>query len=590
MDSVLETLFSSQQEKQQKPTHPKHSETPINGVKQLVGDNNASLRPEATSERPDFSMESTNQLQRIIAMLSRQEERVAASIDEIDLLLKDVNNIYIPNHPMTKRLPTDRRNNSSARRVTTFIKYIERAVQRYDVAEVGSQWSKFQWFLAHTRLDQNSREAIYIHFLSAYFVLSRQEQAVHVWNHMLQAGVTPNERHWNLMLKGCFKAHDVTSLQEVWSNMIASGIEPEQVLYTTYIHGLIMCGKWQRGLQVLDELGARWKSTAKRQMSKAKDRVEAAEHQPSTPTDHDPNTPSLAPFQAALTALTAIQRHELCFPLLDWAKDHFLTPTTEIFNVLLRPAVRSGDPKQVSRIFSLMNANNCSADEVTYTILLNGHMSNTNSSFAQLSPQEQRDSILRILDDMTANNISIDRRTYSSILQGLLSQANGTASDNATQAVLQHMAQNNVNPDSFIYHMLVTHYFSRDPPDLVAVELVWARIRIERPSLQSIVYEKMVEGYAKVGAVEKMMFFLRKIAREGKSPRWRCLGDVLNTLIEEGEWVFVKELVEDARDSRNGLMRYAEESVAGSAKDDFWAVVEGVAGRIGQVEHATPAL
>lgn len=591
MDSVLEKLFSSQRDKQLGDIQTSHSEVPINHTDQSVNLVNAPSQTKGAIERPRDPPFAANRSEQIIAKLWQQEKRIAESISDIELLLGDTAVSHSDEGATPSGNPKDQPKglgyNDKARRITTIIKYIERAVHRYDVAQVGVQWQKYQQTLAHLELDEQSREAIYTHFLTAYFTLSRQEQAVNVWNHMLEAEITPNERHWNAMLKGCFKAQDVKSLQEVWSNMLASGTRPDLGLWTTYIHGLIMCGKWQRGLQVLDELGAKWKAASKTPMPIAKN---LTQDQWFNTADYDPYRPSLAPIQAALTALTAIQRHELCYPLLDWAKSYSLNLTTEIFNILLRPAVRAGSTAQIVRIFSLMNVNHCSADEVTYTILLNGHMSNTNSSFAILSPQEQRDSILRILDDMTANNISIERRTYSTILQGLLSPANETSNDNAAEAVLQHMAQNNVTPDSYMYHMLVTHHFSRDPPALAAIENIWARIKIERPSLQSIFYEKMVEGYAKARSVEKMMFFVRRFAREGKSPRWRCLVDVLITLIEEGEWGFVRELVEDVKDSREGLMRYADENIVSRAREEFWDIVEGVKGRIEEVEQSPSAL
>lgn len=586
-DSTLETLFSSQQEKQRDSTKTGSSESHIKQILQYTKSGGKHPLSRARAEQPLDAPNVKDGFEDTVARLWQRGEQLEKSINIIASLLGHPSHATsYQNHHTAGRDP-----DTKAKRVTTLIKYIERAVDRYDVAQVGMQWQKYEETLAQVELDKQSREAIYIHFLSAYFTLSRGEQAVKVWNHMVEAGITPNERHWNAMLKGCFKAQDVTSLQEVWNNMIASGTAPDITLWTSYIHGLIMCGKWQRGLQALDDLGVKWKAARKKQGLKTQAPAKRPQPQQSPPVDFDPNKPSLAPVQAALTGLTAVQRHELCLPLLTWAKSHLLSPTTEIFNILLRPAVRRGDTAHTARIFSHMKANNCPADEVTYTILLDGHMSNTNSSFALLSPQEQRDSILRILDDMTANNISIDLRTYSTILQGLLSPPNkDDVNHNAAQAVLQHMAQNNVNPDSYIYHMLVTYHFGRDPPDIVAVDNLWTRIKIERPSLQSIFYEKMVEGYAKVRAVEKMMFFLRRLAKEGKSPRWGCLVDVLNTLVEEEDWELVKELVEDVRDTRNGLMRYADENTISRAREVFWETVEDVKGRIEEVDQSIAAV
>ncbi|KAL8981443.1 MAG: hypothetical protein Q9177_005565 [Variospora cf. flavescens] len=593
-DSMLETLFSSQQEKQRHSTLGESSRTQGNHNRdEPTNEKDARHSHQYSARTTSTSLTQSDRAGRATVQLGRPEEQLAETVSKTALITEGLRGPHggeenEPFLPKQKHHERRRDIDVQARRVTTIIKYIERAVHRYDVAQVGIQWQKFQQTLAQVELDQQSEEAIYTHFLAAYCALSRQEQAVTVWNHMVDTNIMPNERHWNAMLKGCFKAQDVTSLQEVWSNMIASGMKPDTVLWTTYIHGLIMCGKWQRGLQLLDELGANWTAARKRQ-STPKDIASAATEEQPLSTEYDPSKPSLAPVQAALTGLTAIQHHELCPPILDWAKSHSLALTTEIFNILLRPAVRSGDPKQVARIFSLMNTNACAADEVTYMILLNGHISSTNSNFALLSSKEQQDSILRILDDMTANGISMDRRTYSSILQGLLrSQPNDNEApsiyngnkNNAAQAILQHMSRNNVTPDSYMYHILVIHYFSLSPPDLAAIDNLWARIKVERPSLQSIFYEKMVEGYAKVGAVEKMLFFLRKIAREGKSPRWRCLVDVLNTLIAEGEWGLLGELVADVEDTREGLMRYADGNIPGMWKGEFWETVRRVRGRI----------
>ncbi|KAL9604099.1 MAG: hypothetical protein Q9219_000687 [cf. Caloplaca sp. 3 TL-2023] len=483
-----------------------------------------------------------------------------------------------------ERQPRKQHDDPKSHRVTTIIKNIDRATQRYDVARVVQQWQKYRGAPENAQLDLKSRERIYIQFLSAFVALSRQQQAVHVWNDMLQANVTPNKKHWSIMLRGCSKVHDGVSIQRVWDNMISAGVEPDLVLWTTYIHGLILAGKWLKGLKALDDLGSQWKESTGGERSNPGASEKASQGRTFPPTDPDPNNPSLAPVQAAITALTVIQRHDLCLPLLDWAKAHSLTLTTEIFNIVLRPAVRAGDTKRVTHIFQLMEANQCPADKATYAILLNGHMSN--SSFSLLSPQEQGDSICRILDDMTANKIPVDKRTYGTIIRSLLSPERGPSNNyTAAQIVLDHMAEKGrLKPDSYIYHMLVSYHFSLDPPDIAAVETIWVRIKAERPSLQSVFYEKMVEGYSRVQAVERMMFFLRRIVKEGNSPRWKCLTDVLGTLIEVGEWRLVRELVEDVRDGEGRLMRYADQGITSMAKEEFWAMVESIKGRIQRVD------
>ena len=565
LDSSLEALFSARPGSQQEPLLTKYSA--------------------GSSDQVDQGYGQRRQRHKVIDELQQQENRAAKDIEGTEPSLQNTGSPSSTNAGTSDSSDLERQpkfwdDNWQARSVTTIIKNLERAIQRYDVAWVTQLWQKYQQSSTNVDLDQNSQETIYIHFLSAFFTLSRQELAIQVWNDMLQANITPNERHWNAMLKGCTKVHDGRSLQGVWNSMIAAGVEPDQALWTSYIYGLIMCGKWQRGLNALDDLGAKWKTGSKSQKPIVKGSIEGPRSGSNPPPDYDPKKPSLVPVQAALTALTVTQRQELCLPLLNWAKSHSLTLTTEIFNILLQPAVRNSDTKSVAHIFSLMNANKCSADEATYTILLNGHMSSANSNFSFLSPHEQWDSIRRILDDMTANKIAIDRRTYGTILQSLLMPERGTPNSNGARALLEHMSKNNINPDSYIYHMLVTYHFAQPSPDLAAIESIWARIKVERPNLQSVFYEKMVEGYARVKAVERMMFFLKRIAREGNSPRWRCLTEVLRTLIEVGDWGLVKELVDDVKDTRTGLMRYADNNLTSTSKEDFWAIVEGVKDRL----------
>ncbi|KAL8694953.1 MAG: hypothetical protein Q9224_003479 [Gallowayella concinna] len=548
------------------------------GEKPIIYDK-APLPSEVNIESTDSlreRVETSTTINHTAASLERRGQQLATSIQLIDSSLRGTKDTLTE---VTTGETLDKA--SIYRAATTIIKDLEAAVERYDVARVSSIWQSYERNLAGMDLAPESREEVYIHFLSAFFALSRQGQAVHVWNHMLEAGTSPNQRHWNAMLNGSSRARDVTSLEEIWNNMITTGIEPDMISWTTYIHGLISCKKCEKGLQTLNDLGAKWKQ-AKRPL-----RANRVPHDSPTtgtrltPSEHDPNKPSLVPVQAAASALIRVGRNELCSPLIGWAKAHSIPLTTVFFNILLRPAVRAGNTENINHLLSLMNANECSADERTYTILLNAHMSNTHSTFSTLPQKEQQDSILHILDDMSAKGVPIDQRTYGTILYGLLNPKNGTRNDKAARAVLDHMYHKGIKPSHFVYSILASYYFSLSPPDLQAVEHLWKRIKIERPILDREFYEKMVEGYAAASSIERMMYFLRRIPQEGKSPTWNCLLVVLNTLVEAGEWSLVKELVEDVKDRKNGLRRYADEGWKGGRMEvEFWVTVENVGERI----------
>ncbi|KAL8669134.1 MAG: hypothetical protein Q9168_006261 [Polycauliona sp. 1 TL-2023] len=529
------------------------------------------LPSEATtlaSELPSNGSKLIEQNHSTLASLELQEKYIKKSIQAISLSLR-------------KEHKTPHDDASRYRAATTIIKDMERAVDRLDVARVGGIWQEFQRLVSTQDIKQQSREEIYIQFLSSFIALSRQEQAVHVWNQMLQSGVTPNQRHWNAMLHGASKARDVISVDEIWSGMLATGIEPDLVSWTTYISGLIKCKKDQRGLQALNDLGRIWKKNEKVQGSTKQPKDASATESHSTLAQHNATRPSLAPVQAALGALLRIGKEELCWPLMEWAKSFSIPLTIGFLNVMLRHAVRRGDAQLINRIFSTMDANKCSADEQTYTIMLNGHMSNINSTFPDLSPQEQEASVLRILDDMTAKNVAIDQRTYGTILYGLLNPKTSKRNDQAARAVLDHMEKHHIKPSYHINSILVSHYFSKSPPDLQAVESLWKRIKIERPILDREFYEKLVEGYAAARLVERMLYFLRRIPYEGKCPTWDCLNVVLDTLIHVGEWGLVKELITDVKDRKTGLRRFADQGwKGGRSEEGFWVAVENVSHRI----------
>ena len=82
----------------------------------------------------------------------------------------------------------------------------------------------------------------------------------------------------------------------------------------------------------------------------------------------------------------------------------------------------------------------------------------------------------------------------------------------------------------------------------------------------------MIEGYGRVGAIEKMLFFLKRMPAEGKSPGWLALLGTLKALVLVREWELVRDLVRDVADEKEGLFRVGSRGWRG--KEEFWALVE----------------
>lgn len=417
---------------------------------------------------------------------------------------------------------------------------LHQAIDRSDTGRATSLWQTFQGKLKVGSVQEYVREELFAQFLSAFFALRRSEQVLQVWNHMVRSGHQPTSKHWHAMIVGCTKSKDLVSMLQIWSNMLAAGVEPDMLLWTARINGLIICRKWQLGLQALEELGRAWKAEA----------AKAPEHK----SQNDALSPSIVPIKATVRGLISIGKPNIAQSVLNWAKSHNIPPDTQIFNMLLRPAVRASDSSEVESVLSQMQARSCPPDIATLTIVLNGLLSNSSSPFHARSPADQQFAVSGVLANMEAAGLKANAYTYGTMLDGLLAVSHLNIP--AARAVLDHMATNKVKPSPHVYTILITHYFSTSPPDLPAIDGLWRRIKLEKAVLDPVFYDRMIENYAHIGEIEKMTFFLRRMPQEGKSPSWVALGAVLRALVRAEEWESVRELVRDVEDEKEGLLRY----------------------------------
>lgn len=424
-----------------------------------------------------------------------------------------------------------------------------RARGSQDAAFMSQLWKQFQELTSSENPESEQKEDLYSNFLTSFFAVRLQHRAVEVWNYMINNNHKPSQKHWHAMLAGCSTAKDLLSLREIWANMISARVEPDTEMWTTWINGLMVCGDWQGGVQALDTLGKLWRD----------------------PSNNQRLQPSLPPIRATLSGLVAHRRHGLTPRIHQFAKSHGLTYDTQTYNILLRPAVRAGDDTAVQALFAEMRASNNQPDIATFTIILNGLLSNPSSPFLLQAPVEQQATVFSILDDMERTGLQANTFTYSTILDGLLRPE--IFNVEAATAVMQHMASHNVKASPHVYTILITHYFSLNPPNLSAIASLLQRAKLEKVSLDPIFYGRMIENYARVGETEKMLMILKRMPEEGKSPGWMALLACLRVLVQEGEWEAVRDLVRDV-ESEEGLFRHGNGAWKG--KDAFWELVKEV--------------
>ena len=212
--------------------------------------------------------------------------------------------------------------------------------------------------------------------------------------------------------------------------------------------------------------------------------------------------------------------------VLAWAAREGIQPDVVTFNTLLRPLVREGLSDEVWEILSMMQTENVKANGATFTILTEGAL----SGMGDQSSGEQVQAVTRLLDEMKAAGVMANRSTYAKMIHMLLE--GGDRAAESVNAVLAHMWANGMDLGSHIYTMLAKHYFSRDPPDAAAVTaLIEGRQLLENKNMDRVFWEWVINGYCKVGDVDRAFPIFEKLRAAGSPINIFTLNELLVVLI-----------------------------------------------------------
>lgn len=440
--------------------------------------------------------------------------------------------------------------------VLLLVKNLNKAIHKLDTGLAIGLWNGFQTKPMGEDVTESLRDGVFGRFLYAFFLLRHPEVAVEVWNFMVTSDLVPKQKHWHAMLMGSASTKDLVSMQACWSQMHAAGIEPDVISWTTWIHGLITCGEWQLGIGALEELVRTWKKVPK-------------------PADSDNGEihgllPTVQPLNGAISALQAVNKSHIIPRIFNWAKLQRLPLDISTFNIMLRSAVRKNETKWIDQLLSEMKIHNCQPDIITFTTMLEGLLRQPNSSFHTQTPEAQQATILTLLNTLQQRGLDLTGHTYSTILSSLL--APKTLNTTAARAVLSHMVKNKVQSSPQVYTTLMRHYFDVTPPDLPAIDSLWRHIQRDRDIVDSHFFDVMIERYAHMGEVERMLQFSRQMREEGKTPSWVTLLAVLQALVQVRSSDLANEFVDDVLDRKHGLLRHGE-GVQPHSKKQFWANV-----------------
>lgn len=395
------------------------------------------------------------------------------------------------------------------------------------------------------------------YFIMVYIALRQPNSAIDIWNHMVNAGLSPDLRTWNHMLLGCKAARDPGALEGIWAKMQALRVQPDVVCWTSRVSGLIECHKVDESLRALDEMGRLWLAAARKQHGN-----KAIEALQEVGDIEGAVKPTIETINAAVSGLIRKHKLDAAQHVLAWASKFGIYPDNITYNTLLRPLVRNGQLEQAMLLLQQMQHDGIQADVATFTTILE----ETFRYSEQHTVEEQQEIITNVFSEMEAAGIKANLHTYGRIIYQLLLNDNSDLT--AVNAVMSRMSQQGLNPSPHIYTMLVKYYFSRQPPDLDAVRVLIERSQSEVGSVDHVFWDRVIEGYALVGDTASAMRILGKVTGPSMRVGWVTLQQVLTALAKNEEWDLAKTLVRNAKLDSGGPL--ADDVKGKEGQHGFW--------------------
>jgi pentatricopeptide repeat protein len=393
--------------------------------------------------------------------------------------------------------------------------------------------------------------SIYNAFLSGYMTVFHPQRSVEIWNHMIAHNVKPNMHSWVALLEGCAKAKDLNGLNAMWQRMLNTGLEPSNYAWTTRINGLVSLKQINKAFVAMDDMAKRWvaaenainnaQATAKGQKGPKKSSLSKAVNTCTKPSIEVVNGALSAIVQFRPRDMSHEKKVEFVQKLLTWSKNFQIKPDAITYNSLIKLYLNAGDRSTAFRILSQMEKDGLEGDAATHAMLISAAFDN--QTFDNLSEAQQTSRILKMLDDLEASGIKMNDYIYSTAIDRLLKKY---ANHAAVRAVLEHMANRKLIPSVHAYTSIVTHYFQSEPPNISGVDDVVLRLfSAPRMPSDSVLFDRLLEGYASFGEVGKMMSVLARMSKRKHLPGWGALIAVVKALARDGDFDRAKTIVRD---------------------------------------------
>ena len=486
-----------------------------------------------------------------------------STIESVQEMLRDAHTASLTEigsktRPDYRKLPYQKTMHKAEKNLETFfVRRMHRCMWKKNADHADKLWKEVQRTFDEDLIDSQKSQiplSLFNEFMVLFHSIRLPEKAVEVWNYMGLYGVKQTVATWTAMMKGCQLTREYRNCEKIWRQMLDSGIRADEQAWAVRLYTLFHSKQVREGMTALADMTDEWLESQGNAFSEENNIIKFSPK---------PNTLIL---NAALSGLTKFHMNQMIRRLLSWAKELKIDYDAVTYNILIRSALSEENNEEATRLLQQMGHQGIEPNIALFSILLDSLFRNS-SEMNAMTDDQLAEKILGILSQLDSYGAHGNTYPYTVLIGGLIHVRQNPA---VAQTVLNHMASRNIRPSPHVYSSLMTFYFSQNEPDEGAINALWEQIQAGGHA-DAILYDRMVENYASTGDIGKMMTFLQKMPKEGRSSSWRSLTAAVQALAEAGHWDRFDEMIEGVRD--------AEETITNigwieSGQDIFWNEVE----------------
>ncbi|RKF56275.1 Pentatricopeptide repeat-containing protein [Golovinomyces cichoracearum] len=420
------------------------------------------------------------------------------------------------------------------------------AVNLKNHALVDDLWSEVKtWPISKSENDivQSNQEGVFSaeicnHFISAYMKLQRPATAIALWDQMVEKGLDPTLKTWNIMMLGCKAVNDWRSSEKIWKMILHIGLIPDTVNWSSRIHVLMDSKEIDMGIKALDEMGQQWIENASKKYPNLKtDELLLKEDVESVAK------PDISCVNIAVAGLLGQGKRSMANKIVEWSRKFGIKPDTTTYNTFLRFFIRNGKNKEAMSLLGRMGKAEVEADVATFTIILDQVLRFP----GQYSPEELKERVEGIFFDMEKANIRPNLHVYGRIIHQLVRDLDRDNTP-AVEAVLKRMRNQGIQPSVHVYTSLIEFYLLQTPPSLEVARLVIDKAT-KIIGLDRVFWDRTIECYAQIGEIKIALNLIGELSTEKTRVGWSALRCVLNALYAQKEWNLARSFVRDIQKS-----------------------------------------